>query len=262
MIRLSTISICFFLALTLSLNGQANKTTENYPGNIQLKSGTNIGALFDGGAPSTFSNGFLLPASSSSLRLSHDGVTRISMIPVRPSSLLTTGANVPLVTLTGTVPSTSQTFMTFTNDNGTPSDSWNFNLSTPAQGNGTIFEFVYQVDGGSPITAASISSSGISNSSDRRLKTNIETIKTALPTLMKLNASYYNRKLNLEKGEFGFIAQEVEEVLPEIISVIDTENGEQYMMNYIQIIPLLTKGLQEQQQIIESLKERIEILEN
>ncbi len=267
MIRLSTTSICFFLILTFGLNGQTDKSTENYPGNIQLKSGTDSGLTLDAGIPGTISNFFT--TTPSTITLKDGAVTRISMQADRLSGGLNPIINAPLITLTGDVPGSSKTFMTFKNDSGTPFDTWNFNISSPAQGNGSIFEFVYQVDGGNPITPVTISSSGLSNSSDRRLKTNINTIKSALPSLMRLNATHYNRKINLKQREYGFIAQEVEKIYPDMVSVVTKEDGEgQYMMNYTQLIPILTKGMQEQQGLInqqniliKDLQKRMEALE-
>jgi len=272
MIRLSTIAICLFLFLTFGLNGQTNKSTENFPGNIQLKSGSNPGLILDGGIPSTFSN--ILSSTPSSITLQDGTVARISMSADQPGGPpFFFPDNVPLVTLTGNVPGASvtsdplngsKTFMTFLNDEAN-TDSWNFNLALPIVGGGTTggteFQFVYK-SGSTSILSASISSTGgISSSSDRRLKTNIETIQSALPSLMKLNATHYNRKINLDKGEYGFIAQEVEKVLPDMVSIHSTETGEQYMMNYTQLIPILTKGMQEQQGIITDQKEKISDLQ-
>ena len=62
------------------------------------------------------------------------------------------------------------------------------------------------------------------------------------------------------KNEFGFIAQEVKEVIPEAVSVYQEEN-EMLAIKMDFIIPHLTKAIQEQQTIIEDLKSRIETLE-
>ncbi len=65
--------------------------------------------------------------------------------------------------------------------------------------------------------------------------------------------------------QFGFIAQQVEEVFPEF--VITTKDNVK-MVSYSSFIPIFTKGIQEQQQEIEilqkentDLKVRMEILE-
>ena len=121
--------------------------------------------------------------------------------------------------------------------------------------------------------------------SDRRLKKDIKPLEGALDIVSKLNpVSYYfdlqkypNMGLNTEK-EYGFIAQEVGEILPEIVrekglntngTVELKENGlpndkvEIFsVMDYTRIIPILTQAIKEQQEIIKSLEKRIEALEN
>mgnify|MGYP002383678069 CR=1 FL=1 len=62
--------------------------------------------------------------------------------------------------------------------------------------------------------------------------------------------------LNLAKKlQHGFIAQEVEEVFPELVNEVSTLNKAKEKqtfkgVNYISLIPVLTKAIQEQQQII------------
>ena len=57
----------------------------------------------------------------------------------------------------------------------------------------------------------------------------------------------------------GVIAQEIEEVLPEI--VVTRENGYK-AVRYEKIIPLLIETIKEQQKQINKLNDRLEILEN
>ena len=55
----------------------------------------------------------------------------------------------------------------------------------------------------------------------------------------------------------GFIAQEIEKVMPEL--VIETRNG--YLgLNYTGVIPLLTKAMQEQQTEMEKQQKEIDEL--
>jgi len=96
----------------------------------------------------------------------------------------------------------------------------------------------------------------LSQSSDVRLKDNIKPINTALNKVLDVNAVEFNYKNN-ENKSFGVIAQELEKVLPELV----TENKEGYKtVNYIELIPFLIKGIQEQQQMINELKAEIEKL--
>ena len=60
------------------------------------------------------------------------------------------------------------------------------------------------------------------------------------------------------RQQYGFIAQEVQEVLPDLVH--HDEDG-QMSVNYMQIIPWLTAALQEQQKTIEDLRRRLDKLE-
>jgi len=98
--------------------------------------------------------------------------------------------------------------------------------------------------------------------SDKRIKSKIKTIGNALDLISKLNGvSYsYNREenpgLGLPEGRvFGFIAQEVAEIIPEVTST-STEDG-LVGIKYTEIIPLLTQGIKEQQIIVEQQDELI-----
>ena len=59
------------------------------------------------------------------------------------------------------------------------------------------------------------------------------------------------------KEDYGFIAQEVEKVIPEIVR---TNDDDKKAINYNGITSVLVKAIQEQQTIIEDLKSRIETL--
>lgn len=115
------------------------------------------------------------------------------------------------------------------------------------------------------------------NPSDRSLKTDIKAEKAAMDRLDELKVYSYRFEdqeyMNLPQGkQFGFVAQEVEEVLPRLVheSVFSTSRPgtdeaipkkEYKSLDYLGFIPLLTKGLQEQKATIEGQKERIRELE-
>jgi len=95
--------------------------------------------------------------------------------------------------------------------------------------------------------------------SDRRLKENIINLDDGLNKVLALQPRKFDF-IDGFKNEFGFIAQEVKEVIPEAVSVYQEEN-EMLAIKMDFIIPHLTKAIQEQQTIIEDLKARIETLE-
>ncbi len=101
--------------------------------------------------------------------------------------------------------------------------------------------------------------------SDKKYKTDIERMGSSLEKIMELNPVeyYWDSKRYPEKGfdyikHSGFIAQELEKVLPN--TVIIDDKGD-YAVDYISMIPVLTKGMQEQQAIIESQNSKIQSLE-
>ena len=113
-------------------------------------------------------------------------------------------------------------------------------------------------------------------SSDKRLKTQIKPIENLMiDKIMKLKpsryfktASAYNADGTLlfypqnenSVNDFGFIAQEVYDVLPELVSKPKNESKELWAVDYSRLSVILTKAMQEQQLQIEELKKEIELL--
>lgn len=62
-------------------------------------------------------------------------------------------------------------------------------------------------------------------------------------------------------NEIGLVAQEVQKIIPEAVSVPEDENRDFWSISYDTIVPVLVKAIQEQQAQIESLQQRIETLE-
>ncbi|MCD4747257.1 MAG: tail fiber domain-containing protein, partial [Bacteroidales bacterium] len=124
------------------------------------------------------------------------------------------------------------------------------------------------------------------NPSDIKLKENIQTLANATEKIKQINAVAYQYKndgyadkLNLPGGgQYGFIAQELEKVFPELVSeqihlekIWKEKNGEKTFeysestykaINYIALIPILTQALKEQQELIEKLQNEVNGLKN
>ena len=103
-------------------------------------------------------------------------------------------------------------------------------------------------------------------SSDIRLKENIRPIESATDTVKKLNGVIFDWK-KTERGidQLGFIAQEVEEVIPSLVLEVDTlkdETETHKTVNYAALVPMLVESIKEQAAQIETLTKRIEELEN
>jgi len=119
---------------------------------------------------------------------------------------------------------------------------------------------------------------GLINASDRKLKKNIDEFD-AMEIIMKLQPKTYDFKvdeyaeMNLAIGKrYGFIAQELREVLPELVkesnyslpSSIDEKGkeiggySEDFLgVDYVSLVPILTQAIQEQQTELEDKDEQI-----
>ncbi len=94
----------------------------------------------------------------------------------------------------------------------------------------------------------------LTQSSDRRLKKDIEDLNYGLSEILALSPKAYNWK-NREQDykSMGLIAQEVQSVIKELVHTADDEN-KTLSVSYTELIPVLIKAIQEQQVIIESQK--------
>jgi hypothetical protein len=95
-------------------------------------------------------------------------------------------------------------------------------------------------------------------SSDKRFKDNILNIQNPIDKISKIGGYTFewNEKSTKEKGkkDIGVIAQEIEKVLPELVTTRD--NGYK-AVKYDKIVALLIEGMKEQQKEINELKNKI-----
>ena len=104
------------------------------------------------------------------------------------------------------------------------------------------------------------SATSYNTSSDYRLKENVTYEFDALSRVAQLKPARFNFISDGETTVDGFIAHEVSDIVPEAIS--GEKDGEQMQgIDQSKLVPLLTKAIQEQQELIEDLKSRIEVLE-
>ena len=94
----------------------------------------------------------------------------------------------------------------------------------------------------------------VDSASDVILKENIKTIDNALDKVTKLRGVEYDYKDN-KKHSIGVIAQEVEEVLPELVN-----GSEQKSVAYGNIAAVLIEAIKEQNEVINKMKKEIEDL--
>ena len=102
------------------------------------------------------------------------------------------------------------------------------------------------------------------STSDKRLKENIKPLENSLDKVMKISGVEFDWKpltkeekktIHGNEGhDVGVIAQEIEEVLPEVVTTRDTGYK---AVKYEKIVPLLIEAIKEQQQQINELKEKL-----
>lgn len=104
--------------------------------------------------------------------------------------------------------------------------------------------------------------SGVLGTSDRRLKENILPLQYGLQQVLQLKpVSFTWKKLPEQGTQLGLIAQDVRQVIPEI--VIEADNADKTLaLNHLQLIPVLVNAIQEQQKTIEGLQEKLSAVEN
>ena len=119
------------------------------------------------------------------------------------------------------------------------------------------------IDGGDTVRFFVQNNGTRGGTSDRRLKENIVDATDKLAELRQLQVRNYNW---IEHGplggfkELGFIAQEVEEVFPKMVRD-NPETGMKMLLDDV-FVPILVKSLQEAADKIDTLEDRIEILES
>ncbi len=105
---------------------------------------------------------------------------------------------------------------------------------------------------------------GTIQTSDARDKTNIQSIEYGLDDILKLRPVSYSWKDRPESGtKLGLIAQELESVIPEVIvraTPGEDSTSDRLGVYYSDLIPVLIKAIQEQEEKIIQLQEEIELL--
>lgn len=113
-------------------------------------------------------------------------------------------------------------------------------------------------------TAGEIRATGLITAyySDENLKTNLGNITNAIDKVKSLNGFYYEANETAQalgfrkKREVGVSAQEVQNILPEIVSPAPID--EKYLtISYERLVPLLIEAIKEQQEQIDELKSLI-----
>jgi hypothetical protein len=107
--------------------------------------------------------------------------------------------------------------------------------------------------------------------SDSRIKSNLTDLQYGLNEIMLLKPlSYFqhdsysdNSGIHVNgsgSSNIGLIAQDVYKIIPEVVTKPENESKELWSMSYEKLVPVLIKGMQQQQSIIESQQQEIDEL--
>ena len=114
--------------------------------------------------------------------------------------------------------------------------------------------------------AGDIIANSIAGSSDSRFKTNILPIENPLQKVQKLRGVTFDWKTKefpsrmfSENRALGFIAQEVEQVIPEVVQTENSTEGFK-SVQYDKVVALLVEAIKEQQKQIEQLQQKVKEL--
>lgn len=113
-------------------------------------------------------------------------------------------------------------------------------------------------------------------SSDRRKKTNIESVTNALDTVMQLDGKRFqivNSEGEVQSGlskseyKYGFIAQDIEDIIPDAVKYYaDEDDGTEnynnsYSVDYGSVVALLTNAIKELKEENDAMRARLDALE-
>ncbi len=159
----------------------------------------------------------------------------ISKLSANTISGITLGSNLAALTF--------GTYLTGTSYNGSIARTIGIN-ATSANTASTIVAR----DSSGDFTAGTITATDFNSTSDLNLKENIKTVDNALETVSTLRGVSFDWK-ETGKGSYGVIAQELEEILPDLV-----KNGEVKSVNYNGLIGVLIEAVKELKKEVEELK--------
>ena len=154
-----------------------------------------------------------------------------------------------------------------TNSSGSGNVAIGFNVELPSGSGGNQLAIGYQGnrwiagDSGFNISVNGVTATGVvtatdfNSTSDAKLKTNVQVISDPLDKIVRIDGVSFNWIEN-NKPSMGVIADNIEEVLPELVSDTDPKT-----VNYNGLIGLLIEVVKDQQTQINSLNERLSQLE-
>ena len=137
------------------------------------------------------------------------------------------------------------------------SDSGEDYLTAAVNGAVTLFydnaSKLATVTGGVNVTGTLTASTEVTVSSDVRFKSNIETIDSALDKVKAMRGVYFDKHGAEDRRSVGVIAQEMQEVMPEVVVTDDTED-KHLSVAYGNLVGVLIEAVKELSDKVEKLE--------
>jgi hypothetical protein len=129
-------------------------------------------------------------------------------------------------------------------------------------GTATYNGLVFSNNGGSSFVASVqvfASSVAYNTSSDARLKINIQDADSAIDLVNNIQVRKFDWESTGQHQRYGMVAQELQSLFFE---VVNDQNDENHTLgiDYSKLVPMLTKAIQEQQAMIDTMKQEIAAL--
>ena len=245
-------------AVAVGFQTIAGKSTGNGTGNQIFTDPTSIGQVAMGFR--TRASGNASVAMGQSTNAVGSGSVALGIFTTADTGgCLAIGVNNTLIT---DVTATTPNYYNYYNDT-----KGNFNMTAPARafviGNGSL-----QTDGTTLLGAGTKSDAftvfydgttviagDLTVNSDMRLKSNIVSLGSTLSKLMQLDGKSYNMYGDDSKQKIGLLAQNVQEVFPELVKT-GTDALGTLSVNYQGLIPVLINSIKELQAEILELKSK------
>lgn len=145
-----------------------------------------------------------------------------------------------------------------TTGGGVESNTFHLIKYGPTSGTGIAIFSIPETTGNMSYTGNIYASGNVTARSDLRKKTNITTIQDPLEKIQKMRGVYYNKK-DEKTRNLGFIAQDLETALPEVVYTNTADKGYK-SVSYGNITAVLIEGMKSQQSTIASMLSSISTL--
>ena len=225
---------------TVAVSGQSNVIADQAPDTLTLIAGSNMTITTNATNDSITFNA----STSGGTQNLFETISVSGQTSVQADSSTDTLTFVAGTNMTITTDATTDS-ITFNSTGGGGGGLANIVEDTTPQLGGNLDGQSYNITTTGDITAANFNTT-----SDESLKENVETIENALSKVINMRGVNFNWKENAQPGT-GVIAQEMEQVIPQVI----TENDEGIKhVQYGNLVGTLIEAIKEQQNQIEELK--------